>query len=45
LLACAPEEQHELGLLVFGLALRQFGWRITYLGADTPACLLPSVPS
>jgi MerR family transcriptional regulator, light-induced transcriptional regulator len=36
LLACAPEEQHELGLLVFGLALRQFGWRITFLGADTP---------
>jgi MerR family transcriptional regulator, light-induced transcriptional regulator len=36
LLACAPKEQHELGLLVFGLALRQFGWRITYLGADTP---------
>jgi MerR family transcriptional regulator, light-induced transcriptional regulator len=36
LLACAPGEQHELGLLVFGLALRQFGWRITYLGADTP---------
>jgi|SRR6187549_52881 len=36
LLACAPEEQHELGLLIFGLALRQFGWRITYLGADTP---------
>jgi MerR family transcriptional regulator, light-induced transcriptional regulator len=36
LLACAPEELHELGLLVFGLALRQFGWRITFLGADTP---------
>jgi len=36
LLACAPGEQHELGLLVFGLALRQFGWRITFLGADTP---------
>ena len=36
LLACAPEERHELGLLVFGLALRQFGWRITFLGADTP---------
>jgi MerR family transcriptional regulator, light-induced transcriptional regulator len=36
LLACAPQEQHELGLLVFGLALRQFGWRITFLGADTP---------
>ncbi len=36
LLACAPGELHELGLLVFGLALRQYGWRITFLGADTP---------
>jgi DNA-binding transcriptional MerR regulator len=36
LLACAPGEQHELGLIVFGLALRQHGWTITYLGADTP---------
>ena len=36
LLACAPGERHELGLIVFGLALRQQGWRITYLGADTP---------
>jgi DNA-binding transcriptional MerR regulator len=36
LLACTPGEQHELGLLVFGLALRQHGWCITYLGADTP---------
>jgi DNA-binding transcriptional MerR regulator len=36
ILACAPDERHELGLLVFGLALRQYGWRITYLGADTP---------
>jgi MerR family transcriptional regulator, light-induced transcriptional regulator len=36
LLACAPGEQHELGLIVFGLALRQQGWRVTYLGADSP---------
>jgi MerR family transcriptional regulator, light-induced transcriptional regulator len=36
LLACAPGEQHELSLLVFGLALRGRGWRITYLGPDTP---------
>ena len=36
LLACAPGEQHELGLIVFGLALRGHGWGITYLGADTP---------
>ena len=36
LLACPPGELHELGLLSFGLALRERGWRITYLGADTP---------
>jgi len=36
LLACAPGEQHDLGLLCFGLALRERGWRIGYLGADTP---------
>src|SRR5690242_8126990 len=36
LLACAPGEQHDLGLLAFGLALRARGWRIVYLGADTP---------
>jgi len=35
-LACPPGEQHELGLLSFGLVLRERGWRITYLGADTP---------
>ena len=36
LLACPPGEQHVLGLLCFGLALRERGWRITYLGAETP---------
>ncbi|MDQ2897435.1 MAG: MerR family transcriptional regulator [Actinomycetota bacterium] len=36
ILACPPGELHELGLLSFGLALRELGWRITYLGADTP---------
>jgi MerR family transcriptional regulator, light-induced transcriptional regulator len=35
-LACPTGELHELGLLSFGLALRERGWRITYLGADTP---------
>jgi DNA-binding transcriptional MerR regulator len=35
-LACAPGELHDLSLIVFGLALRRHGWRITYLGADTP---------
>jgi len=36
LLACAPGEEHDLGLIAFGLALRARGWRIVYLGADTP---------
>ena len=35
-LACPPGERHELGLLCFGLALREHGWRITYLGLETP---------
>ena len=37
LLACASGEQHDLPLIVFGLALRNRGWRIVFLGADTPA--------
>ena len=37
LLACVPGEEHDLGLICFGLALRTRGWRITFLGADTPA--------
>ncbi|HSJ93029.1 MAG TPA: B12-binding domain-containing protein [Gaiellaceae bacterium] len=36
LLAAPPGELHDLGLVVFGLALRDRGWRITFLGADTP---------
>ena len=36
LLACPPGERHDLGLVIFGLALRELGWRITFLGADTP---------
>jgi MerR family transcriptional regulator, light-induced transcriptional regulator len=35
-LACVSGEQHELGLLAFGVALRRRGWRITYLGTDSP---------
>jgi DNA-binding transcriptional MerR regulator len=37
LLACAAGEQHDLALIAFGLALRGRGWRIAFLGADTPA--------
>jgi DNA-binding transcriptional MerR regulator len=35
-LACLPGELHDLGLICFGLSLRQRGWRIAYLGPDTP---------
>ena len=36
LLACPSGERHDLGLIVLGLALRDRGWRITFLGPDTP---------
>jgi methanogenic corrinoid protein MtbC1 len=35
-LACPPGELHDLGLVAFGLVLREHGWRIALLGADTP---------
>ncbi len=43
LLACAPNDQHALALIVFGIALHELGWRITYLGADTPIETLAEV--
>ena len=36
LLGCFPGEQHDLGLICFGLALRANGWRVTFLGPNTP---------
>ena len=36
ILACAPGEQHDLALLAFGIVLHRNGWRVEYLGADTP---------
>ena len=35
-LACPPGEQHDLPLLLFGIPLRQTGWRIVFLGGETP---------
>jgi methanogenic corrinoid protein MtbC1 len=35
-LACAPDERHELGLLVLATLMRADGWSAVYLGADTP---------
>jgi DNA-binding transcriptional MerR regulator len=35
-LACAPGERHELGLLALAVLLQADGWLIAYLGADAP---------
>jgi MerR family transcriptional regulator, light-induced transcriptional regulator len=44
-LACLPGERHDLGLIAFGLALRSRGWRIAYLGSDTPVETIDEVAS
>ena len=35
-LACAPGERHEVGLLALAVLLQADGWLPIYLGADTP---------
>ncbi|MGI8973462.1 MAG: MerR family transcriptional regulator [Gaiella sp.] len=35
-LACAPTEQRDLGLLMLAVALHADGWQVEYLGADVP---------
>jgi methanogenic corrinoid protein MtbC1 len=35
-LACAPGERHDVGLLMLAVMLRADGWRVEFLGADTP---------
>lgn len=42
LAACLPEEQHEIGLLVFTLAALDRGIRVVLLAAQTPLEELPS---
>jgi DNA-binding transcriptional MerR regulator len=36
ILACVPGELHDIALLAFGIALNRNGWRIEFLGANTP---------
>jgi methanogenic corrinoid protein MtbC1 len=43
LLACPPGERHDIGLIAFGLALRDRGWRVALFGADTPVETLADV--
>jgi DNA-binding transcriptional MerR regulator len=35
-LACPPHELHDLALIASGIVLARHGWRIHFLGADTP---------
>jgi DNA-binding transcriptional MerR regulator len=35
-LACPPGEAHDLGLILFGVLIARRGWRVTFLGANTP---------
>ncbi len=34
---CAPEEQHEIGLIMFSLLMEQRGWELLYLGQTVSA--------
>ena len=43
MLACPSGEHHDISLVLFGLALRQRGWRVTFLGADTPIATVDEV--
>jgi DNA-binding transcriptional MerR regulator len=36
ILACPPGELHDLALMTFGIVLNRNGWRIDYLGMNTP---------
>jgi DNA-binding transcriptional MerR regulator len=35
-LACPPGEQHDLGLMIFGIVLNRSGWSVDYFGPSTP---------
>jgi MerR family transcriptional regulator, light-induced transcriptional regulator len=35
-LACPPDELHDLPLMIFGIVLNRTGWRIHFLGTSTP---------
>lgn len=39
-LACPAGEHHSLALTGLGVAMRNRGWRVTFLGADTPLAMI-----
>lgn len=46
MLACPSGEQHDIGLVCFGLLLWRHGWRIDYIGPDVPATeLVKTLPT
>ncbi|MEO6714255.1 MAG: B12-binding domain-containing protein, partial [Mycobacteriales bacterium] len=40
LLACPAQERHDIALICFGVVLARSGWRVTFLGPDTPIVAL-----
>jgi methanogenic corrinoid protein MtbC1 len=42
IIACPKGELHDLPLMVFGIVLNRCGWRITFLGNNTPVSDLDS---
>ena len=36
IVACAPSDQHELGAMMVAVSLRREGFRVLYVGANTP---------
>jgi DNA-binding transcriptional MerR regulator len=46
LLACPSGERHDIGLICFGIVLSRNGWRVTFLGPDTPiSALTGAIPA
>lgn len=43
IIACAPNDQHELGALMLAIFMRRNGYRVYYLGANTPVADLASM--
>ncbi len=43
LVACLPGEQHEIGVLLFAIEALSRGYRLLYLGPNSPLSQLPSV--
>lgn len=44
-IACAPYDQHELGALMLAVILRRSGYRVIYVGANTPVADLAEMAS